>query len=269
MKIYLINLKRSTERRNFMEQQLRKLGLDYEYFEAVEGNALSQVDLEAECDLATSEKKGILRSLGFVGCALSHQRIYKKMVAENIEKALILEDDIVLSEDLRYMLPLLENQLKPNEALLLYFVPGEFCKISTQNTAPIYKKYQFAYPVNTSIFSTGAYMISLEVATKMAQITTPIRYFADEWDAFMKKGGFSSIRCVQPFPILPSFARSDIGYTDGVNRKIIQFRDWIEDNNIFPFSWLLRLKRRWQWKKRQNVTVFTDDVSPFTTVNEQ
>jgi hypothetical protein len=40
LQIYVISLKRAVERRRFMEEQLRRLGLDYTLFDTVEGRAL-------------------------------------------------------------------------------------------------------------------------------------------------------------------------------------------------------------------------------------
>ncbi|MCZ4058658.1 glycosyltransferase family 25 protein [Pantoea sp. LMR881] len=99
MKIFIINLKNSTERRAKMEQQLRLLGLDYVFTEAVEGNKLS-----------SDEKTNATSTLNYafldgeIGCALSHQAIYAKMIADNIEQALILEDDVTLPENLKNIL---------------------------------------------------------------------------------------------------------------------------------------------------------------------
>lgn len=48
MKVFVINLARSTERRASMEQQLSLLNLDYEIVEAVDGSQLSYSDIMRE-----------------------------------------------------------------------------------------------------------------------------------------------------------------------------------------------------------------------------
>ncbi|WP_277972736.1 glycosyltransferase family 25 protein [Pantoea agglomerans] len=45
MKVFVINLARSTKRRASMEQQLFLLNLDYEIVEAVDGSQLSYSDI--------------------------------------------------------------------------------------------------------------------------------------------------------------------------------------------------------------------------------
>lgn len=48
MKIFVINLARSPERRASMEQQLSRLNLEYEIVEAVDGSQLSYTDIMKE-----------------------------------------------------------------------------------------------------------------------------------------------------------------------------------------------------------------------------
>ena len=42
----VINLKRSTDRRQAMEQQLQSLGIPFEFLEATDGSKLSDADLK-------------------------------------------------------------------------------------------------------------------------------------------------------------------------------------------------------------------------------
>ena len=42
MRIFVINMKTSVKRRKIMEEQLKNLGLDFEIFEAVRGDSLSE-----------------------------------------------------------------------------------------------------------------------------------------------------------------------------------------------------------------------------------
>ncbi len=49
MKAFIINLKRSSKRREFMRSQLETLDITYEFVEAVEGAALSREEIERVC----------------------------------------------------------------------------------------------------------------------------------------------------------------------------------------------------------------------------
>lgn len=96
--IFMINLKRRPERRIKMELTLKELGIDYTYFEAVDGRKLT--------DEVIAEKGIVLMpeyldpyhkrpmKMGEIGCFLSHYTIWQRMVENNLEEVLILEDDI-------------------------------------------------------------------------------------------------------------------------------------------------------------------------------
>ena len=77
-----------------MSEQLRKYNLDYEFIEAVDGRLLSENELENICDYNNFKKHPSwgTRGKGIIGCALSHQKVYKKIVEKKLSKALILED---------------------------------------------------------------------------------------------------------------------------------------------------------------------------------
>ncbi|QZX98138.1 glycosyltransferase family 25 protein (plasmid) [Pantoea alfalfae] len=91
MKIFVINLSRSPERRASMEQQLSLLNLDYEIVEAVDGSQLSYTEIMKE-----TMPLNYALSCGEVGCALSHINICKRIASEGIPMALILEDDALI-----------------------------------------------------------------------------------------------------------------------------------------------------------------------------
>ena len=97
MRTFIINLKESTDRRQYMINEMKKTNLEYEFFDAVNGRNIRNID---EIYLREDSLKKIRKILtyGEIGCAMSHLLIYKKMIDENIEQALILEDDIIVTQ---------------------------------------------------------------------------------------------------------------------------------------------------------------------------
>ncbi|XP_059622938.1 glycosyltransferase 25 family member [Phlebotomus argentipes] len=98
-KIFMVNLKRRPERRAKMEGNFRELGLDVEYFEAVDGKMIDEDFLESwQIDFLPEyfdpyHKRPM--TMGEVGCFLSHFTIWRRMVEEEeLQEVLILEDDI-------------------------------------------------------------------------------------------------------------------------------------------------------------------------------
>ncbi|XP_023300463.2 glycosyltransferase 25 family member [Lucilia cuprina] len=96
--IYMINLERRPERREKMEKLFNVLGLDVEYFPAVDGQKLNHHILK---EMGIKFLPGYEdpyhhrpMTMGEIGCFLSHYKIWEKMVEEKQEQVLILEDDI-------------------------------------------------------------------------------------------------------------------------------------------------------------------------------
>jgi GR25 family glycosyltransferase involved in LPS biosynthesis len=75
--------------------------IEVERIDAVNGNKISIVDIDplllthqGKLDAIDGTKHYPAMTRGGVGCALSHWKIYKKMIDDQIDTALILEDDI-------------------------------------------------------------------------------------------------------------------------------------------------------------------------------
>lgn len=102
LKFYVISLVRQQERRQKMAQMLDSFGVDYEFFDAVDGRNLSEEDAKL-CDLGDQHiltMRGGRRALvedalspSEVGCALSHLKLYQHILDQGDEQAVILEDD--------------------------------------------------------------------------------------------------------------------------------------------------------------------------------
>ena len=99
--IFIINLQRSPDRRMFMQTQLQSLGLKFEFFTAVDGQALTAQQVSYYDDDLRKKTGWFNHKLANneIACVLSHLQIWEKMWKENIEHAIILEDDITLDED--------------------------------------------------------------------------------------------------------------------------------------------------------------------------
>lgn len=96
--IYMINLKRRTERRKKMESAMKELGLDFTYLEAVDGKTLTddvlvQKGIALLPEYADPYHKRPM-TMGEIGCFLSHHTVWQRMVALGQEEVLVLEDDI-------------------------------------------------------------------------------------------------------------------------------------------------------------------------------
>ena len=98
-KIYVINLKKNSDRRDYISKLMLENNISFEFFEAVDGTELLNSE---ELYLKFWEENFLdcnnwKPNHGQMGCWLSHVAIWKKIVKDNIESCLILEDDIVLN----------------------------------------------------------------------------------------------------------------------------------------------------------------------------
>ncbi|KAJ4925923.1 hypothetical protein JOQ06_008108 [Pogonophryne albipinna] len=96
--IYLINLRRRDDRRDRMLFSLNELEIDVKVVDAVDGNALNSSDIKIlGVDLLPGYYdpfSGRTLTKGEVGCFLSHFFIWKEIVELQMDKALVLEDDV-------------------------------------------------------------------------------------------------------------------------------------------------------------------------------
>lgn len=91
-KTFVINLDKDTDRLDFISKQFTDLGMEFERLPAVLGKTydFSKEYIPELC----LEKNGKLMNIGELGCALSHKRVWEKVVFEKLDFALVCEDDI-------------------------------------------------------------------------------------------------------------------------------------------------------------------------------
>lgn len=182
MKAYVINMKRSVERRMYMEGQLQAIeGLDAEFVEAVDGRLLTAEERGQSFDDKRFEKRNAnVARPGEVGCTLSHQKCYRKMVDENEPCVLILEDDIQVTRKIEGVLKEIEPLLK-NDDPIIVLLSGWYWYLRTSSLAGCYKLANVY-----DAFLTHAYVINRAAARLMIEERPCIT--ADDWGYIRRKG---------------------------------------------------------------------------------
>jgi glycosyl transferase family 25 len=102
--VVVLNLKSSTARRQQIDARLENLGIDYHFFDAIDGRLLSAKELER---LAPPSSLLFDRSLtpGEIGCATSHFAVIHQFAGEDNDFVCVLEDDVIpLSDNIRHFL---------------------------------------------------------------------------------------------------------------------------------------------------------------------
>jgi len=260
MKIYVINLPRSEKRRESIESHMKKLGLDYEFFSAVDGKALPEEELKSYYDEEFYNNRPPYYSPGVAGCTLSHFELYKKIAREKVDKALIIEDDAIFSDDFPDILPDLTSQIKDDEFIMLYYQAHRPMKISFSSALPgLNKKYNL-YQVNelSGLGSTVCYLISFNSAKKLAEGLFPISTAADNWLTFFKRGFINGVRVVYPFIMTHALEPTTINSALSEKNPLKKIQNFLEEKKVFPVYQILRKRRERCQAGRRNFQVVNE-----------
>ena len=99
MKICIVNLKRKPEKMEYMKKQLQKTNKEYYFFEAVDGENDLNCHTFKIADEWFDPYTSKAMTKGEIGCALSHFYIWKNMYQNNVDRIIVLEDDIVMDDN--------------------------------------------------------------------------------------------------------------------------------------------------------------------------
>ncbi len=234
---FVISLPKSTERRENCMQSCKAAGLNPEWFEAVNGREVmtryeagdpqlqGKIDLKDKVtlDLGFGRKVTIAEKLsaGELGCALSHLSIYHKMVEENIELALILEDDCKIEPCFQEILPeLLSTQAKwdilqvvHDSGIRDFFVKRKI-KLSKEGAYLNHEGMGALDPIfnrRRASFILACYFITLNGAKRLLELGMPVRLPADYLSGLV---AYNKLRICTLYP------QDKYAHTDGFDSTI-------------------------------------------------
>jgi glycosyl transferase family 25 len=183
MKIFVITLKESTDRQENIKLQFQNINCPFEFFYGINGKELTAKELSLYYDDVKAKKQcGRSLALGEIGCALSHRLVYKKIVEEDIDRAIILEDDSILKEKFSLVTSLLSN-IKINKFIIkldLYDDMRGF--VLPCHQIPVNNEYKILH--STTVGFASGYYIDKLAAKAMVGLTEKIFVLADSWDVF-------------------------------------------------------------------------------------
>ncbi|MCC3155061.1 glycosyltransferase family 25 protein [Hymenobacter sp. BT770] len=214
MKVYVVSLRRDTERRRYIEGHLKSRGLEYEIVDAIDYQEMTSDDFAASTDEAAVLSNPFFTK-GVQACALSHAKIYSLIAASSDKAALLIEDDIVLAPNIKSLLAIIEKEIATEEIISLsYYSHGQNpIKFSLLDPRIITEQSTLFYPTNLDdIAAAMAYVMTPAVATKMLAATLPVRVPADAWGSHYRNGAFTSFRCLYPKPVEPAIFPSTLDY---------------------------------------------------------
>jgi glycosyl transferase family 25 len=98
MKIVVINLERSLNRRALMQENLERLGLEFEFFPGIDASRGEHLSISRHDERASILDHGRPLSIGEIGCFASHYLVWQRCVKAK-EPLVILEDDVMIAEE--------------------------------------------------------------------------------------------------------------------------------------------------------------------------
>ena len=115
--IYVISLAKDEERRNSLKKQFNSYN-EFNIIDAVEGN---KIDIQEYFKYLSGSlsKYNILISPNELGCTLSHIKAYQQFLSTNAEYCLILEDDVIGSDETIEKAFSLTEKIPTNSMILL------------------------------------------------------------------------------------------------------------------------------------------------------
>ena len=181
-KIYVINLKRETKRKENIINELRKQNIvDFEVIDAIDGEEIKK----SELDLLISKSNKFINPINTfmnapeICCALSHIKVYKKFIETNMDYALIFEDDAIFlnnfSEKLKKFI--LKN-FKYEKQIMLLTELWQFFK----KPLDIENEYEIVDVRNAVL--THAYFINREAAKSLISFNYPVKTMPDNFLIF-------------------------------------------------------------------------------------
>lgn len=227
MHAYVVNLARSRDRRAYITEHLGNLGIAYEVVTAVDGRDL---DLDDENIIAPSFRNDVVTNVvlqaGSAGCSLSHIAIYKRIVEDGLDMALVLEDDVVLPPDLDALADEVGKELVGAEVALFSVDCPEPFKVSSRSAVQLRSSRSLALPIDVQqAKSAGAYVITRAACERMIERNVPIRQQADSWEFFYSEGFIDRVRCVVPVSVRknPNFSSTIGSYrlSSGIGGRLI------------------------------------------------
>lgn len=260
MRLFVINLKSSVQRKKIMESQLNKLVIPYEIFEAVKGSELSEEEISKYYNPDYFKNRPDYFTPGAAGCSISHYLLYKKIVAEKIDVAVILEDDMIFDKSFAECIEKLSGEIRSDEVILLFYQSYFNIPLAVSTVLPVTNKFNL-YQLIASVYlrSTGGYMIKYETAKSLTENLMPFSSFPDDWKSFYDRKIINGIRIVYPYVLTNSYEPTTISpYAKGGGflRKIVTL---LERNKIFPVHNYLKWRRK-KYVAKTRKCIITNDL---------
>ncbi len=218
-----------------MQSRLEGMGLDYSFFEAVDGHAFDAHGSDLYDGSRRRRYFGRDLTAGEIGCLLSHRSIYEMMIEKKIAKALILEDDTIFEPEFPAVLQAVLNSDKKWD-MVRFLNSKKILKSPHREIVADVGGYSL-YQIQATPGGGFAYLLTNKAAKELVKHTQKNWLPIDMWHGWIWKTKLKVLSMI-PSPVQADFdVSSTIGdlrfdktpQTKGIERMIFPFfRMWFK-----------------------------------------
>lgn len=228
--VFVINLDKDTEKMKRMDTTLRDLDIQYERVPGVNGKELS---VEERTERST-KLCDTLCTNSTIGCASSHISVWKHVVKQRYSSALILEDDVVFTDDFKQVVEKAFKQLPDNwDIMYLGFLDAGYDALDySEKVSP-----NLRIPKHCS--GSHAYAVSARGAKKLCKLIPKATFHID----LVLSWNFKHLEVYTCYPLVAyqnDMASSNIGIKVPILlNKLTNFRVYAHKLDGRTLSWYM------------------------------
>jgi len=220
--VFVINLPRSLERREHVSAQLTAQGIPFSIHPAVDARELCEESVRemlGEVALRPQPFLGRRLTLGEIACGLSHLTLYRRLLREGIEAAVLLEDDVDLAPSFAAVLRGLVSAGRFEMVLLGHHSARHGYSVGAETSLARRALHPAHAVARVCEFAMGAYayLVTRSALAKLARHAEPLRMPADWVTGYAPSAGVRQYAITPPCAV-PSerfHAESEIGGREG------------------------------------------------------
>ncbi len=213
-KVIVLTLEFRKDRQAFIENELRRNYINFEYFYGLHGK--TEIDQVYRVISFGRYAKQYLSS-GSKGCIASHIQIWQKIANQKSEITIIFEDDVSIEASFSTIIDRLQNA--PKDADLIYLGSGS--KMSCINMTKVGNGIYRPFAIRNGAFG---YAITKKGALKLLKLTTNINLTCGGIDSWL--GVLTMRRQITAYHLLPSLCQVNYLFESNIidqfkRRKVI------------------------------------------------
>ena len=265
MKAFVLNLRRSTERRKNIVKELETHQVNYEIVEAIDGGAVPPEEMFAFADMEAVKRTPRWLTPRVLATSLSHRKVFKEIVDQGLNFGIVFEDDARLNENLNETVRAIQPNLIDGEIVMLHYGSPSKSPIilSSRNKFDLkVSSRSIHFPMKLEdLGSAAAYIVTAKAAKQLYDGLIPLSTSADSWVDFVTKGCVDRIRMVYPMPAAISGEKSTIAIDTQTNFRA-RVTEFIDKHRVPLIHSVIRNLKLWIIN-RQSVVRLVDEDSPF------